>query len=226
MATAALALAARGWLPLSPWYPVKVGLLMLSAGALLIRSLSAHQHARFGAANRVTTARAALAALVAGCIGERADGRVAATVVVLAIAVAALDGVDGQLARRGGTASAFGARFDMEVDAGVILALATLAWQWEKAGAWVILSGLLRYLFLAGGAVVAWLRAPLPPSVRRKTICVVQVVGLIAVVAPVVAPPVSTFLAAVGLLALVWSFAVDVCWLWRPAVAAPHGARA
>ena len=41
----------------------------------------------------------------------------------------ALDGVDGWLARRSGIASAFGARFDMEIDALLILVLAVLAWR-------------------------------------------------------------------------------------------------
>ena len=44
-------------------------------------------------------------------------------VVMLAIAVTVLDGADGWLARRSGVSSAFGARFDGEVDAFLILAL-------------------------------------------------------------------------------------------------------
>ena len=63
-----------------------------------------------------------------------------------------LDGVDGWLARRHRIASAFGARFDMEIDALLILALSVLAWRHEKAGAWVVASGLLRYAFVAAGA--------------------------------------------------------------------------
>ena len=38
-------------------------------------------------------------------------------------------------------ASAFGARFDMETDALLLLVLAALAWQFDKAGAWVLASG-------------------------------------------------------------------------------------
>ena len=51
--------------------------------------------------------------------------------------------------------SAFGARFDMEVDALLIQVLAVLAWQWDKAGPWVLMSGLLRYVFVAAGWVLA-----------------------------------------------------------------------
>ena len=65
----------------------------------------------------------------------------------------------------------------METDALLVMALSVLAWQYGKAGAWVLLCGLLRYLFVAGGWLWPWLRRPLPPSIRRQTICVVQVVG-------------------------------------------------
>ena len=49
-------------------------------------------------------------------------------VVAICIGILALDGVDGWLARRFGTETAFGGRFDMEVDAGVIAVLSVLAW--------------------------------------------------------------------------------------------------
>src|SRR3954452_4314907 len=69
-------------------------------------------------ADYVTLARAALvgggAALVAdACAGQPHLG----PLVGLAAVALALDAVDGQVARRTRTASALGARFDMEVDA-------------------------------------------------------------------------------------------------------------
>src|SRR4029079_15189952 len=130
------------------------------------------------------------------------------------------DGVDGWLARRTRLSSRFGARFDMEVDALLIMALAVLAWQFGKARAWFFLSGLLRYIFIAAGWIWLWMRDPLPPSRRRQTICVVQVAGLIVAVAPIITPPVSTLAAATALLVLVYSFVIDTVWLWR------HGAPA
>ena len=45
----------------------------------------------------------------------------------------ALDGVDGWLARRRGMSSAFGARFDMEIDALLVQVLAILVWRYGKA---------------------------------------------------------------------------------------------
>jgi phosphatidylglycerophosphate synthase len=128
---------------------------------------------------------------------------------------ALLDIADGWVARRTGTATPLGARFDLEVDAVLVMVLAVLAWAWGKAGAWVLVSGLLRYAFVAAGWLLPWLRNPLPPSLRRKTVCVVQIVALIVVLGPVVRPPLSTVIAAAGLAILGYSFLVDTLWLWR-----------
>jgi phosphatidylglycerophosphate synthase len=121
--------------------------------------------------------------------------------------------VDGWLARRSSLSSAFGARFDMETDALLILVLSALAWRWDRAGVWVLACGLMRYAFVAAAWVWPWLARPLPPSVRRKFVAVVQMVGLAIVVAPIVRPPLGAWLAGATLAVLVWSFAVDVTWL-------------
>jgi phosphatidylglycerophosphate synthase len=124
-----------------------------------------------------------------------------------------LDGVDGWLARRTRMSSRFGARFDMEIDALLILALAILVWQHGKAGMWVTLSGLLRYGFLAAGWIVPKMNRPLPDSRRRQTVCVVQIAGLLVALEPFVMPAASELIAVAALLALVYSFAVDTVWL-------------
>jgi phosphatidylglycerophosphate synthase len=115
--------------------------------------------------------------------------------------------------------SRFGARFDMEVDGLLILALAILVSEYGKAGRWVVLSGLMRYLFVAAGWLAPWLRRPLPPSQRRQTICVVQIVALTLAIVPAITPPFSQLLAAGALLTLSYSFLVDTAWLWRSRVA-------
>ena len=199
-------------------YPVPV----VAAGLLSVVLLGAvagvrttHPFPALGPANVITALRATLVALVTALLWAPAVGRTAALVVWVASVAAALDGVDGWLSRRTGMESRFGARFDMETDAWLILALGVLVWRYDKAGAWVLLSGALRYLFIAAGWGLAWMRGTLPPSLRRKIVCVVQIVGLIVAMAPVVRPPLSTFIALASLLALAWSFAVDVAWLWR-----------
>jgi phosphatidylglycerophosphate synthase len=185
----------------------------------MVRSLAA----RFGPANLVTASRLVLVLGIASFALRRPSSTLAWTAVVVCTLAALLDIVDGRVARRTGTASAFGAKFDMEVDALLIITLAVLAWQYGKAGVWVLLSGLLRYGFVTAGWLLPWLTAPLPPSLRRKTVCVVQIVALIVVLGPVIVPPFSTLIAAGGLAALGYSFLVDTVWLWRAAT--PRKAR-
>jgi phosphatidylglycerophosphate synthase len=167
--------------------------------------------------NQVTAIRAAIVALLVGLVMAPPQAAVAWTAVVAGTIAAGLDGVDGWLARRTGTITPFGARFDMEVDALLILALAVLAWRWNKAGAWVLLSGLLRYLFVAAGWVWAWMQGPLAPTRRGRVICVVQIVALIVAVAPIIPVPASAVVAAGALLTLAYSFLVDTVRLRRTA---------
>jgi len=165
--------------------------------------------------NHVTAIRAVIVALLACLVLIPPHATLAWTAVVASTIAAILDGVDGWLARRMRMTTPFGARFDMEVDALLILVLAILAWRWTKAGAWVLLSGLLRYLFVAAGWVLPWMRGPLAPTRRGRVICVVQIVALILAIVPTVAAPLSTSVAAAGLLVLAYSFLVDTIRLWR-----------
>jgi phosphatidylglycerophosphate synthase len=174
-----------------------------------------HPHARFGAANTVTSLRLALVALLAAALGEPHTAALAWAATAAAVLASMLDGVDGWLARRSSVTSAFGARFDMETDALLIMVLSALAWRWGRAGAWVLACGVMRYAFAAAAWGWPWLGRPLPPSLRRKFVAVVQMVGLAIVVAPAVRPPLSEWLAAITLAVLTWSFAVDIRWLVR-----------
>jgi phosphatidylglycerophosphate synthase len=193
----------------------RTALLGMVGGTLLAWLAARHLRApAFGAANGVTLARGALTVMLLALLGAPAAEW---WLVGLATLAAALDGVDGALARRRGQSSEFGARFDLETDALLILVLAALVWQHGKAGAWVLLAGLLRYLFVAASRVLPWLGRALPPSRRRQTVCVVQIVSLIGALVPVVALPTSAALALAGLVVLIWSFAVDVAYLARQA---------
>jgi phosphatidylglycerophosphate synthase len=196
-----------------PGLAVKAALVFAVGAFFVWRGLpAAHPFARFGAANRITLFRLAVAALLAGVIGEALPqvDAVAWVIVVIAILTALLDAVDGPVARRDGLASDFGARFDMETDAWLTLVLCGLVLHFGKAGAWVLAAGLMRYAFVAAAWPWPWLAGALPPSLRRKTVCVVQITTLIVCLAPVVPAAVSSWLAAISLAALIWSFAVDV----------------
>ena len=127
-------------------------------------------------ASRVTLVRAALAAGVAALAVVSGN---AALVVALASVALALDLVDGWVARRTGTATPFGARFDGEVDAFLILALSVYVA--PEYGWWVLAIGAARYVFLAGEWLLPWMRAPLPR--RRWRVVVAATQGVVLTIA-------------------------------------------
>jgi phosphatidylglycerophosphate synthase len=215
--------AAAGGLVLSGGRPAGAGLsatLFVLIAGLAIRGVAqAYPHDRLGSCNTVTLLRAALASAVAAPLAvpgllAGAPGLAWAVLAVAALALT-LDGVDGWLARRSGLSSEFGARFDMEVDSALALILACLALAHGKAGLWVLALGAMRYAWLAAGLVLPWMQGALPQRFRRKAVCVVQIAVLIALVAPVIQPPVSTVLGLAATALLAWSFAVDLSWLAR-----------
>jgi phosphatidylglycerophosphate synthase len=161
------------------------------------------------AADQITGVRAVLVVLLVAMSSRPVSTSVAWNIVAIAIVAVVLDGVDGWVARRTGTSSAFGMRFDMETDAALILVLAILAWRHGKAGPWILGAGLLRYLFIAAGWLWPWMARPLTPTLRGRLICVVQITALIVALAPIIVPPASTVVAAVGLAALCYSFLID-----------------
>lgn len=189
--------------------------LAVTLAALVAKRAPVEKHFRgLGPANRVTLVRAAIVTWIAALAFHAPVSSTLLWVLVLAAVVSLiLDGIDGLVARRTGSATAFGARFDMELDAFFMLVLSLLVWQSGQTGPWVLLIGLLRYLFVAASLALPALRAPLPPSVRRKTVCVVQAIALILCLAPVTSSDQATAIALIALGLLVYSFSVDCRWL-------------
>jgi phosphatidylglycerophosphate synthase len=187
------------------------------------------QARRFGLPNHLTLLRAGLTCLMGGalflCGGAAAAGW---TLVALAGVALCLDGVDGWLARRLDLSSTFGARFDLEADTLLLLILALLVWEAGRAGPWVLAIGLMRYAFVLAGRLMPALRRPLPASRRRKIVCAVQGMTLIACLLPPMPSAWASLLAAAALLVLIASFARDVGWLLQAARVggAAAGARA
>ena len=211
-----LACAARAWLQLGPSYPATVAAGFATMMAIAFGFVGDHHpYLRFGPANHVTMIRAMLVALIASLIGEPVIPRVAATGTAVAVVMIVLDGVDGWLARRSRMTSAFGARFDVETDAVLVMAMSILVWQHGKAGAWVLLGGMMRYGFVMTGSWLPWMARPLRPTRRAKTISVCHMVGLSVALAPIIPTPLSAMAVASALVALSWSFAVDVRRVWR-----------
>ena len=171
----------------------------------------------FGCANVVTLARWALISVLVALFVAVAVPGASWFVLVIALGALALDGVDGKLARHFGEVSTFGARFDMEIDALLILVLSGLIWWVERTGAWVLLAGGMRYGFVLAGMLWPALRKPLPYRRRRQFVCVVQILSLLICIAPIVPAALAPWIAAVGIACLIASFAIDVLWLLREA---------
>lgn len=199
--------------------PVLAAELLFAAIAVLALAGFARLPSRpaFGAANAITLGRSALIAVLAGHAIEPPDARDAAWWIAAALAGTALllDGVDGWVARRRRAASAFGARFDMEVDALAALVLSCVLWQAGKAGPWILLIGALRYLFVLAGWAFDALRRPLPPSQRRRAVCALQGALLVACFIPLWPVAVPPVLAALALALTSLSFLIDTAWLIR-----------
>lgn len=215
-AVIALAFSLERLLGLSGLFVPKVLLLSCAGAALLVLLAKRHLPARsFGAANAVTLARAGMTVTLLGLLGEQANSSTAWFAALSALMIVTLDGVDGRLARRRGECTPFGARFDMETDALLILGVAALAWHQGKAGPWILAAGLMRYAFVGSAYLLPWMKRPLPASQRRRVIFVTQAASLIVCLSPVLAPPASEAVALAGLAFLTASFAVDVAWLIR-----------
>jgi phosphatidylglycerophosphate synthase len=215
---ATVGLAPEGWL---------AGVLCGAAlAAGLDAALSRHGLSGPGPAGVITLVRAVLACAVAGLVADALVGsRATGPLVVLASVALVLDLVDGPVARRTGTASDLGARFDMESDAFLIAVLSVAVA--PIAGMWVLAIGAMRYAYVAVGRLVPWLRRPVPARRSAKLVAAVQ--GVVLAVASADALPLAVvrILLAVALALLVWSFAGDVRVQWplrrEPLPAVPGG---
>ncbi|GIM77488.1 membrane protein [Amorphoplanes auranticolor] len=196
--------SAAGWLAATAYAVV----LAVVLGAGLRRS----GMRALGPANAVTLGRATLVGGVTALVVTSFTAPVPLPVLVTLVGVAlALDGVDGQVARRTGSTTKLGARFDMEIDAFLVLVLSvyvagTFGW-------WTIAMGAFRYVFVAASWVWPWLSAALPPRFSRKVVAAVQGVALVVATASLLPDVVASVVLAAALATLTWSFGRDVQWL-------------
>lgn len=184
------------------------------ASAALGRGLTHHRLACLGPADLVTSTRATLACGVAALTADSFDRPAPVpTLVAMTIVALVLDWVDGRVARRTQTASPLGARFDLEVDAFLILVLSVYVAR--SAGAWVLAIGAARYALLVAGGLLPWLREAAPPRPWCKVVAAIQGVVLVSAAADVL-PRFWTHAALVVALALLTeSFSREVWSLWR-----------
>lgn len=191
----------------------------LVLAALIMRNSRARS---FGTADVVTLVRGVGVCFLAGLALQALAGGLARhgvlTMIVMGALCLTLDGVDGRVARSRGEASAFGARFDVETDAAMLVVLSVAVAALGIAGWWVLAIGALRYGYVATSVVVPALRTPLPYRYSAKVIAVAQAVALLAALTLRLIHGehwlTNTFLLA-ALASLCWSFGRSVIWQLR-----------
>lgn len=183
-------------------------------GVTLFAALVRHGATGLGPAGAVTLFRAELTCAVAALT---VDSFVRPTPVGVLVSLTAfallLDAVDGRVARRTGTVTPLGAKFDMEVDAFLIAVMSVYVA--PAIGAWVLAIGAMRYLYVAAGWVMPWLRRPTPPRYWAKVVAAVQGVMLLMAATGLLPTVWSRLLLVLALALLSESFGRDVWWQWR-----------
>ena len=186
-----------------------------SFGALLY-IYGAYEQARYllRAANLVTLSRLALTLLLLGTATVSGNDLFTDIFIVLiSLYVLIADGIDGWLARKRNEETEFGEYLDKEIDAFFLLALCITAYWQDKVGLWIILPGLLRYLFVV---VLKFAAPPASKEYRSRSARVIYVVMVCTLISVFVLPswiygPALIF----STIALIWSFARYFRWLLK-----------
>jgi phosphatidylglycerophosphate synthase len=176
-----------------------------------------------GWANGTTLARVVgvswIVALTVAAGGPARAPRGELLIILIGAACLLLDGVDGRLARARGEAGPFGARFDMETDAAMLVVLGFSVALLGITGWWVLAIGAMRYLIWVAAVWVKAMRIAVFYSYARKVVAVVQGVALLLCLVldltglgPDWLPSV---VAGAALAALAWSFGRDIVWQFR-----------
>ncbi|MGD7035341.1 CDP-alcohol phosphatidyltransferase family protein [Methylotuvimicrobium buryatense] len=165
--------------------------------------------AQFGPANAVTLFRLLLIFSLA-TFTHRPD-----LIILLALLVLCLDGVDGWLARKFDCASEFGEYFDKETDAFFMLVLCWLIALDQRLGLWILLPGLMRYVF------VCFLMIAKPPTYKEQQTTTGKVVFVVTILALISCftdyPAIYRPLALAITLLLSYSFIASIRLIYRPA---------
>ena len=186
---------------------------LLGAGGFLVAGFSRTPSRTWTPADRVTLTRLVLIGGVTALVADRLGGRAPALMIAMTSVALVLNSVDGKVARRTGTVTEFGARFDMEADAFLIMVLSVFVAM--SVGVWVLAIGAMRYAYVAAGWVLPWLRSSVPPKYARKVVAAVQGVTLAVVSAHLLPEPVEVSVVAGSLILLGWSFGDCVRWQWQ-----------
>jgi len=110
----------------------------------------------FGLANVVTSVRVLILLAIAAWLPRVPQGLLLGMLSVAFL----LDAVDGAVARQLGTTSGFGSAFDTEADAAFVLVLCLSLWLRDRFSAWVLVPGLLRYVYVLSLALFPGAQEP------------------------------------------------------------------
>jgi phosphatidylglycerophosphate synthase len=189
------------------WPAAGVGLLSICTSVLLHRGRWTPSGS-FGAANAFTLLRLGMTAGLAPlCLSP--PGPAAAALVSV---IFALDGVDGWIARRNGQASLFGAHLDMECDALLVLLCSLVLYQHARLGAFILVPGLLRYLYVVLLLLVPAAGGEAPRSNIARYAFALMMVSLVASLWPL---PFHAVAAQVATFAIAASFARSIYYGWK-----------
>ncbi len=206
---AAATWSVSSWIVVVAWLAA-LGYLVVST-TVLVRGLKKQRVIRFGQANVVTAVRSSLVGVISGIVVMSFFAPIPVWfLLAVVIPTLLLDAVDGWVARRTNSATELGARFDMEVDAFLLLVLSVYVSQ--SLGVWVLTIGLMRYAFVVAGWIFPWMRGQLPFRYWRKVVAAVQGIAL-TIATFGLHPLVDVVIVAIALALLVESFGRDLVWL-------------
>lgn len=181
-------------------------LLILAATASMIVYLALnyetwkHMHPIGGYANQVTLIRFTLLLFTLAMQSVLHGYLFVALIVVVIIA----DGIDGYLARKYNQSTVFGEVFDMEVDAFLALSIAYLVWLEHHEVWWVLIAGLLRYVFALFYRLIGWHQRKRPAMPESK---IFAVLFFLALLTPFMMPwRISVWIVAGGCALVAFSF--------------------
>ncbi|OVE86250.1 CDP-alcohol phosphatidyltransferase family protein [Natronolimnobius baerhuensis] len=201
----------------SVWFLALVGFVLVLESGIFVRIVSETRRSAGSEpvtlATWVTVTRGAASAVLAGFIVvPRPDGVLVWAPAILFAAGAALDAVDGLLARRTETTTALGARVDVETDALIVLIGTLVAIAADTVPLAFLAVGLARYLFIFG----CWWRRrrgrpvlELPESRLRRPLGALAMGTIWLALLPPVDPALSRTVAFLVLVPFVLNFTRD-----------------
>lgn len=211
-----LALGIGSWVAKDP----RVAAMGGAASLFVLAAQSAGRWAppgrRFGVANAITAFRVLLLMVLSTL-------RVSPRAAILLLALLALDGLDGAIARKRDEASEFGAQFDMEADALTVLVAGLVIMVSGTVGAFIALPGLLRYVYAIAIHVAPGSRGEAPRSKLGRRAFVVLMLSLVVCLVPVV--PVDGPMAMLSTGLVSFSFLRCFHWSFGGAEGSPPRAR-